>query len=185
MDLGELGEGFDRRGITARHDTRARSTFYRVADFGLRAHLPVLNAAIGSAQLHGFDRLADLDQARLVDLDIGHSVPFHRVVRVPDHDRVFHRLREQGIGVGVHYPPDHFQPTFTAWHRDLPVSEATATELLSPPFHPALRPDDTTTVCLGNHCRPPRRHRDRGPLGRRPRQVDGPSRHDRRRTPGR
>ncbi|QFZ24510.1 DegT/DnrJ/EryC1/StrS family aminotransferase [Saccharothrix syringae] len=155
--------------IDADHRDRARSTGYTVTGFGMRAHLPALNAALGLAQLAGFDLVADRrdrlwrayrdrlgelalpDRVRLVDLDIDHTVPFHCVVRVPDRDRVFHCLQARGIGVGVHYPPNHLQPAFADWHTPLPVTEATGVEILSLPLHPALTVDDVDTVVTALH----------------------------------
>ena len=50
--------------------------------------------------------------------DIARSVPFNCVVRInQDRDQVFARLRDHGIGVGFHYPPNHTQPAFAAWRR--------------------------------------------------------------------
>ncbi|MFD8423213.1 DegT/DnrJ/EryC1/StrS family aminotransferase [Streptomyces sp. NPDC059466] len=67
-------------------------------------------------------------------------------MRVPERDRVHGVLREYGIGVGVHYPPNHLQLAFAAWRRPLPETEAAAREILSLPFHPAMTTDDSRYV---------------------------------------
>ena len=48
--------------------------------------------------------------------------------------------RAGGVGVGVHYPPNHTQPAFAAWYTPLPATEQVAQQVLSLPFHPALDP---------------------------------------------
>ncbi|MEU6564866.1 DegT/DnrJ/EryC1/StrS family aminotransferase [Nocardia nova] len=148
-------------GIRAAQLARIRTTDYRVDGVGLPYHLSAVHAAVGRVQLAHFDRvaarrtslwrsyaraLAGLDGVRLVDVDIDNTVPFNLVVRVRDRDAVFARMKEAGIGVGVHYPPNHTQPAFERWHRRLPATEQSAPELLSLPFHPAMTVFDVTTV---------------------------------------
>jgi dTDP-4-amino-4,6-dideoxygalactose transaminase len=151
-------------GITQSRARRASTASYTVQDFGLRAHLPAINAAIGRAQLTRFDAIAaqraelwrayqhaldGLGGVTLVDVDIARSVPFNCVVRLSqDRDQVFDELRARGIGVGVHYPPNHLQPAFAAWHRPLPHTELAARQILSLPFHPALNHHDTSRVAV-------------------------------------
>ncbi|WP_212749004.1 DegT/DnrJ/EryC1/StrS family aminotransferase [Nocardia cyriacigeorgica] len=79
-------------------------------------------------------------------VDIDNTVPFNLVVRVDDRDEVFARMKAAGIGFGVHYPPNHSQPAFQRWHRRLPDTEASAKQLLSLPFHPAMTEAEVTTV---------------------------------------
>jgi dTDP-4-amino-4,6-dideoxygalactose transaminase len=149
-------------GITQSRDQRAAATGYTVETFGLRAHLPALNAAIGRAQLACFPETAQqrqrlwrayrealdgLDGVTLVDLDVDRTVPFNCVVRIAARrDEVFTRLRAEEVGVGVHYPPNHLQPAFAAWHRPLPRTELAGRQVLSLPFHPALGPGDAARV---------------------------------------
>jgi dTDP-4-amino-4,6-dideoxygalactose transaminase len=148
-------------GIAQTLTQRSKSTSYDVIGFGARAHLSSLFAAIGLAQLADFDQartmrrqlwhryaaaLADLPNVELTDVDIDHTVPFNLVVQVPDRDRIFHKLRAAGIGVGVHYPPNHLQPAFAAWTTDLPATEEIGRRILSLPFHPSLSFDDVDRV---------------------------------------
>lgn len=145
-------------GITSSQADRIRTTTYTVEGPGLRGVMSDVNAAVGRVQLERFDEvvaprrvalwktyadaLRDIPDVTLVDVGIEHAVPFHCVVRIPDRDRVHRLMRDRGIGVGVHYPPNHLQPAFTPWTRSLPATERAAGEILSLPFHPAMTPDD-------------------------------------------
>ncbi|MFI8372289.1 DegT/DnrJ/EryC1/StrS family aminotransferase [Streptomyces sp. NPDC085466] len=152
-------------GITSSQTDRIRATTYTVEGPGLRGVLPDMNAAVGRIQLARFGKVA----ARRIALwktyahalhgapdvalvDVGDdAVPFNCVVRLPCRDRVHRIMRKRGIGVGVHYPPNHLQPAFARWTRSLPVTEQAAGEILSLPFHPAMTPDDarwTATALL-------------------------------------
>lgn len=149
-------------GIAQSRDQRSAAVSYTVEAFGLRAHLPAVNAAIGRAQLACFpenagrrqrlwrsyrEALDGLGGVTLVDVDIDRTVPFNCVVRVAaGRDEVFTRLHAQGVGVGVHYPPNHLQPAFAAWHRPLPLTELASCQVLSLPFHPALGSGDVGRV---------------------------------------
>ncbi|MFE0459283.1 DegT/DnrJ/EryC1/StrS family aminotransferase [Kitasatospora sp. NPDC058965] len=135
---------------------RAGATSYTVAGPGLRFDLSPINAAIGLVQLEHFPAIAArrqhlwrtyqrelsvLEGVALVDVGVDRSVPFNCVVRLPDsrsRDAVFRALHRQGIGVGVHYPPNHTQPAFARWHRALPATEQVAGQIISLPFHPGL-----------------------------------------------
>ncbi|WP_203218051.1 DegT/DnrJ/EryC1/StrS family aminotransferase [Nocardia terpenica] len=121
-------------GVTKSQAARIRSTTYQVDRPGWRYHLSALHAAIGTVQLERFStietirrslwrtyarELATLDNVTMIDVDIDNAVPFHAVVRIPQRNKVFDLMRDQGIGVGVHYPPNHTQPAFARWHRPL------------------------------------------------------------------
>jgi dTDP-4-amino-4,6-dideoxygalactose transaminase len=148
-------------GIDQSAAQRSASTSYTVSGFGYRAQMPALNAAIGSAQLARFAETAtkrkqlwrayrtalqDLDDVALVDVDVDNSVPSMCVIRVPERDAVFGYLRENGIGVGVHYPPNHLQPAFADWHRPLPGTEVIGEQILTLPFHQYLGEHDIQHV---------------------------------------
>ena len=72
------------------------------------------------------------------------------VVRVPDRDAVFRAMRDQGIGVNVHYLPVHLHPfyreRFGLGPGLCPVAEAAAEEILTLPLFPAMTPDDVRRV---------------------------------------
>lgn len=140
---------------------RARSTAYRVKDFGLRAHMSQLNAAIGLAQLPHFPQAArqrkllwqtyaaaleDVPGVSLVDVDVEHSVPHLCAVLVPHRDALFRALQYDGIGVGAHYPPNHLQEGFLSWYRPLPVTEQLGEAVLTLPFHQRMGSDDVDVV---------------------------------------
>ncbi|MFJ6568220.1 DegT/DnrJ/EryC1/StrS family aminotransferase [Streptomyces sp. NPDC091292] len=148
-------------GVVQSRSERAENTTYQVAGFGLRYQLSAINAAIGLAQLDTFDTaaatrrhlwhiyggaVAELDGVTLVDVDPDHAVPHLCQIRVRRRDEVFAYLREAGIGVGVHYPPNHLQPAFAPWRRPLPVTERAGAEILSLPFHQHLTEADVHHV---------------------------------------
>lgn len=148
-------------GVVQSQGERSNTTSYRVEGFGLRYQLSTINAAIGLVQLDGFqaaedtrrhlwrtyrDALATLDGITLIDVDVDHAVPHLCQVRIPHRDEVFADLRGRDIGVGVHYPPNHTQPAFAAWHRSLPDTEQVGEEILSLPFHQHLTDTDIALV---------------------------------------
>ncbi|MFD9849744.1 DegT/DnrJ/EryC1/StrS family aminotransferase [Streptomyces parvus] len=148
-------------GVTQSQSERTETTSYRVEGFGLRYQLSSINAAIGLAQFDRFDAtvrsrrhlwrtysdaLEALEEVTLVDVDLDHAVPHLCQVRVPHRDHVFAHLRARNIGVGVHYPPNHLQPAFARWTRDLPATERVSREILSLPFHQHLTEADVHRV---------------------------------------
>ncbi|TLS45681.1 DegT/DnrJ/EryC1/StrS family aminotransferase [Streptomyces montanus] len=149
-------------GIAESATSRADLTTYTVGGFGLRVQMPSLNAAIGLAQLAHFAQaeakrkelwrayaaaLHDIDGVVLTDVDVDHTVPHLCAVRVlRGRDRLFRALRERGIGVGTHYPPNHLQPAFEQWHRPLPVTEQIGREIMTLPFHQHMTEADTDRV---------------------------------------
>jgi dTDP-4-amino-4,6-dideoxygalactose transaminase len=59
-------------------------------------------------------------------------------------------MREQGIGVGVHYPAMHLFSLFRerGWARgDFPVAEDIGSRILTLPLFPAMQPSDVDRVC--------------------------------------
>ncbi|MFJ9179407.1 DegT/DnrJ/EryC1/StrS family aminotransferase [Streptomyces sp. NPDC102360] len=148
-------------GIADSQRQRAQTTTYAVQQYGLRATMSALNAAIGRVQLRYFDAVAALRKSlwqsyadglsgiggvEVVDVDVARSVPFNCVVRLVHRDAAFHALRSRGIGVGVHYPPNHLQPAFARWRRSLPVTEESDRQIMSLPFHPAMSSEDVQRV---------------------------------------
>lgn len=148
-------------GVTQSQSERAEITSYQVEGFGLRYQLSSINAAIGLAQLDHFDitvrsrrhlwhsysdALGALEEATPIDVGLDQTVPHLCQVRVPHRDQVFAHLRARSIGVGVHYPPNHHQPAFARWRRDLPATERVSREILSLPFHQHLTEADVHRV---------------------------------------
>ncbi|AYG77933.1 UDP-4-amino-4-deoxy-L-arabinose--oxoglutarate aminotransferase [Streptomyces hundungensis] len=149
-------------GVVESASQRAASTAYQVTEPGaFRYQMSAINAAIGSTQLAHFataesvrrhlwrtyrTALSGIPGVALVDVDVDHCVPHLAVVRVPDRDGVWRFMREQGVAVGVHYPPNHTQHAFKAWHRPLPVTERLGGEIMTLPFHQHLTGDDIRYV---------------------------------------
>lgn len=75
---------------------------------------------------------------------------FHQyTIRIPNRDEAAEKLREQGVGVGVHYPtPIHQQPYYQelGYSDSLPVSETASKEVLSLPVHPSLSQADLEKI---------------------------------------
>ncbi|MCL7496861.1 DegT/DnrJ/EryC1/StrS family aminotransferase [Streptomyces sp. MCA2] len=149
-------------GIVESAAWRAEATTYTVDGFGMRVQMSSLNAAIGLVQLRHFAEaeakrrdlwrayaaaLDGIHDVALVDVDVDRSVPHLCAVRVlRDRERVFRTLREHGIGVGTHYPPNHTQPAFAEWHRPLPVTDRVGQQAMTLPFHQHLTEADVDRV---------------------------------------
>ena len=75
---------------------------------------------------------------------------FHQyTIRVPNRDEAAQKLRDQGVGVGIHYPiPIHKQPYYQelGYKDSLPVSETAGDEVLSLPVHPSLSQADLDKI---------------------------------------
>lgn len=149
-------------GIVESASRRADETSYTVDGFGLRAQMSSLNAAIGLAQLAHFaeaetkrralwrayaNALRDVEGITVVDVDVESSVPHLCAVRVhEERDHVFRILRRRGIGVGTQYPPNHLQPAYAPWSRQLPVTEQVGREVMTLPFHQHMTEADVEHV---------------------------------------
>ena len=72
------------------------------------------------------------------------------VILHSERDRLIEHLNGAGIGTGIHYPvPVHLQVPYRAVgykEGDFPVSEKVASEAISLPMHPHLRPDQQRRV---------------------------------------
>jgi dTDP-4-amino-4,6-dideoxygalactose transaminase len=73
------------------------------------------------------------------------------VIRVEQRDAMLNFLKNQGIGVAIHYPqPVHLQPAYQnrigSATGTLNVTEQLCQEILSLPMHPFLTPDEVQTV---------------------------------------
>ena len=72
-------------------------------------------------------------------------------VRLPNRDHVLEKMRQNNIGVLIHYPiPIHLQEAYAdAGYKpgDLPLSEKIAGEIMSLPMYPHMTEDDVTFVC--------------------------------------
>lgn len=72
------------------------------------------------------------------------------VVRVQDRAELMKRLAEDNIGAGIHYPvPLHLQKAYSAFGYTVgsfPVTERVASEIVSLPMYPGLRPEQQARV---------------------------------------
>ena len=81
--------------------------------------------------------------------DGGEHVFHQYTIRINNRDEAAQKLRDKGIGVGVHYPiPIHKQPLYQELGYDdsLPNSEIASQEVLSLPVHPSLSRVDLDSI---------------------------------------
>lgn len=148
-----------------RQREQAGSWRYAMTMLGFNYRLPDMACALGESQLARlpgwlearrelaglYDRLLAGTPARPLETaeDREHARHLY-VVRVPDRDAVFRAMRDQGIGVNVHYLPVHLHPfyreRFGLGPGLCPVAEAAAEEILTLPLFPAMTPDDVRRV---------------------------------------
>ncbi len=170
VDLAAHMRRFRNHGIDSDHRTReaAGAHAYDMVELGYNYRMPDILCALGLAQLPRLDgwlaarrriaalydaALAGLAQATPLKTHTGRTHAFHLyVVTLADHidrDRVFARLRAEGIGANVHYGPVHLH----SFYRNLgygpglaPVAEAAARKILTLPLFPAMTAADVDRV---------------------------------------
>jgi UDP-4-amino-4,6-dideoxy-N-acetyl-beta-L-altrosamine transaminase len=154
-------------GLERELDVPADPWGYELNELGFNYRLTDIQAALGAVQL---DRLAEMAAARAVIArryaeafaetpSVRVMVPAHDTrsswhlvpVRVPASRRreCWETLREQGIGVQVHYIPVHLQPFYRrlgSTPGDCPVAEQLYREELSLPCFPGMTDDDVRRV---------------------------------------
>jgi len=164
----------DARLLGVERDTEKRFSGERSWEFdvkrrGYRFHMSNVLAAIGRVQLRRFpgefapkrvqlarryrERLHDQTGIRLLEMDLGPTVPHIQPIRVLDNrrDALRAHLRQQGIETGLHYLPNHLLSLFGGGRVSLPVTEQIFSELLSLPLHPGLEIADVDRVCESIH----------------------------------
>ena len=138
------------------------SWYYEQVDLGFNYRMTELQAALGVSQMDRLDNyvarrheLARRFDALLADLPVtttwrhvdNYSGLHLYVIRLQlsggarTHSEVFESLREQGIGVNLHYIPVHTQPYYQAMGfkpGDFPEAERYYTEAISLPMYPTL-----------------------------------------------
>ncbi|MDH7603243.1 MAG: DegT/DnrJ/EryC1/StrS family aminotransferase [Armatimonadota bacterium] len=143
-----------------------RTTWYEHAIIGYNSRLDGIQAAVLRIKLRRLNEwvearrrhakrygelLSDVENIVLPKEkpDVRHSYYVY-VVRVKDRDTFMARLKEKGIGCGVHYPvPLHLQPAYAflgGKEGDHPVSERYAKEIVSIPMYPELTDDQVADV---------------------------------------
>ncbi len=173
-NLGALGDG----GIVVTQDANLGAEIAALRQYGWHTHyisdsvgvnsrLDELQAAILRVRLRYVDAQNMRRQAIAAAYDTalsstalrpparrdGAEHVFHLyVVRAPERDRVQARLREAGIGTGIHYPtPVHLQPAYrgrlTLGPSHCRATETAARQVLSLPIYPELTEAQVEQVC--------------------------------------
>lgn len=165
--LGERLRNFRNHGITtdARTREQAGAWFYEMQDLGYNYRMTDIQAALGVSQMRKlpnflkrrreiaarYDReFAGTGVHPLsVRRDAAHAYHLY-VVRIPNRDEVYKKLREDGIFAQVHYIPVHLHPYYK---KNLgtdtglcPEAEAGYKEIISLPMYPDLTNDEQTYV---------------------------------------
>ncbi len=170
-NLGALGDG---GAVVARDPAVAEriaalrqygwARHYVSDEAGINSRLDELQAAILRVKLTYLDAANDRRReiAGAYNAVLGARAPHRRrgsehvyhlyVVRVADRDQAQARLRESGVGSGVHYPvPVHLQPAYVGRVALGPSrcveTERAAAEVLSLPLYPELTDDQVMRVC--------------------------------------
>lgn len=157
---------FRGHGITSTASQREKSGawFYEMTELGYNYRITDFQCALGSSQLKKLEgwiekrnQLAQAYDTALAGStvlpltkrnDIRHAYHLY-VVRTPDRDAAFKRLRAQGIGANVHYVPVHLHPYYQrlGYKKGLcPVAETAYDEILTLPLWPGMDDSDTERV---------------------------------------
>ena len=166
---------FRNHGIASDHRSReaAGAHAYDMAELGYNYRLPDVQCALGLAQLTRLSswvaarqRIAALYDDALAGMAEATPLKTHKdrtnahhlyVVKLAEHvdrDRVFARLRAEGIGANVHYAPVHLHSYYQkrGYKRGLaPVAEAVSRQVLTLPMFPAMTQADVNRVVAALH----------------------------------
>ncbi|KKL53916.1 hypothetical protein LCGC14_2270640, partial [marine sediment metagenome] len=129
-----------------------RNWFYEVTTQGYRYHMSNINAAIGIAQFKRLDlfihrkkeivekyndAFINIEGVKILSWNLKETVPFIYIVRVLKGVRedLIAFLKENGVGAGVHYSPNHLQSFFKPFETSLPVTELIAEEIITLPLY--------------------------------------------------
>lgn len=161
---------FRNHGIDSDHRSReaAGAHAYDMAELGFNYRLPDVQCALGLAQLKRLPgwvaarqqiarfydaALASLAEAVPLKTHAGREHAYHlyvvRLLDGIDRDKVFARLRADGIGANVHYAPVYLHSHYArlGYKPGLcPVAEAAARQILTLPMFPAMTKADIGRV---------------------------------------
>lgn len=173
-DVAERMRLFRSHGITREPERMTHASdgpwYYQQVELGFNYRMTELQGALGLSQIERLDsyvsrrhELARRYDAVLVDFPV--TIPWQHpdtysglhlyVVRVAldkvaaSHLDVFVSMREQGIGVNLHYIPVHTQPYYAQMGfrvGDFPVSEAYYREAISLPLYPTMTEEQQDRV---------------------------------------
>ena len=140
--------------------------YYEQVDLGFNYRMTDIHAALGLSQLSRLHQYVERRHEIAKRYDEGFQdnnleTPFRDPsnksalhlyvikVRPFQHKHVFHSLREQNIGVNIHYIPVHTQPYYQklgfSW-GDFPHSEAYYSRAISLPIYPTLKAEEQKFV---------------------------------------
>jgi UDP-4-amino-4,6-dideoxy-N-acetyl-beta-L-altrosamine transaminase len=137
--------------------TNREPWYYEVKELGYNYRMADIQAALGSSQMKKVERfisrrneIAERYRTLLNDVDIelppaapaGYRHGYHLFpILVENRRAVFESLRDEGIGVQVHYVPVHYHPVSQDMgysKGDFPVAEAVYEKLISLPIFPEM-----------------------------------------------
>jgi len=128
---------------------------YDITEFGLKAHMNDITAAIALEQLkvlkkgNEYRKKLALAYDKYLPKEI--KRPFRSsswhiyTVHVDKRDELFDYLAKNGVGCGVHYKPLHFYPIFPG--ANLPVTEKVFKRIITLPLHLGITIKDVKRVC--------------------------------------
>lgn len=161
---------FRNHGIDTDHRSReaAGAHAYDMAELGFNYRLPDVQCALGLAQLKRLSGWVAARQriARLYDVALAgmaeavplktlpdrtnaHHLYVVRLMEGIDRDRVFARLRADGIGANVHYAPVYLHSHYARLGYEpglCPVAETASRQILTLPMFPAMTEADVRRV---------------------------------------
>ncbi len=170
--LAERMRSFRNHCISADHHKRQAqgSWFYEIAELGYNYRITDIQCALGNSQLdkvhawvarrqeiaaHYAQELSGIAGVSPLSISDDVSHAFHLYVvrfdtQLYDRAAIFVFLREQGLGVNVHYIPVHYHPLYrqrfnTTWGI-CPIAEAAYEEIISLPIFPGMSQQDVRRV---------------------------------------
>lgn len=166
-ELLEKMRRFRGHGITSTASEREKNNAwkYEMVDLGYNYRISDFQCALGLSQLDKLDdwlakrtKLASLYSENLknsgieplgLSKDSKHAWHLY-VVKVPERDMIFKNMRNEGIGVNVHYTPVYLHPYYRTkfnYKEGLcPLAERVSEEILTLPLWPGMNKFDVVRV---------------------------------------
>lgn len=139
---------------------------YAMQELGYNYRLTDIQAALGISQLKKLEALKkrrrEIVQFYNENLGLPHLIEkeysnacFHLYpVLIPDRKKFYHKAKEKGLYLQVHYIPVHLQPYYQKLgykKGDYPQAEAYYEQCISLPLYPSLTNEDLTTIIKTIH----------------------------------